>query len=418
MSDFGISRREFLVGAAAATALVFTAEELLAAEGATEEAVTGPPVKFGVVGLGQWGKEIVASLAKMPSAQVTAICDSYEKFLTKAKELAPGAASFTDYRQLLASPDVEAVVVATPSHLHKEIALEAIQAGKHVYVEAPLAHSVEDARAIALAGQGSTKVFQVGVQGRSNAMYKHVARFVKTGVLGDKAQAFAQDNKKESWKRMAPTSEREAELNWRLSKATSPGLPGEEGIHRIDLANWYMDALPVSVTGFGSIQAWNDGRDVPDTVHVVLEYPGKVRMIYMATLASSFSNTYSLFQGNNASLALREKKGWLVKEADSALLGWEVYAHKEECFGETGICMVADATKILQAGKEPGAEGSHTKEAVYLALENFTRSIREEMKPACGVLEGYQATVTALKANEATLSGTRIAFEPSWFELK
>ena len=421
MTDGTIDRRDFLKGAAATVALLLTTEQIVAAQGATEAAaVSGPPVKIGVIGLGQWGKEALTSLSRLPSAQVTAICDTYQKFVEKGKEIAPNAATFTDYKQLLASPEVEAVVIATPSHLHKDIALEAIQAGKHVYCEAPLASTIEDAKAIALAGQGSKQVFQAGLQGRSNLLYKHVSRFVKTGVLGNSAQVHAQWHKKDSWKRMAPTPEREKELNWRLSKATSSGLVGESGVHNLDLANYYLNGLPTAVTGFGSIINWSDGRDVPDTVQCIFEYPNNVRVIFDATLASSFSNSYTLFQGSNSSLMMRENRAWMVKEADSALLGWEVYARKEPCFDETGICMVADATKILQAGKEPGKEGSvePTKEALYCALENFTKSIRDGSKPACDALTGYQSTVVALKANEAIVSGTKIAYDPALFELK
>lgn len=419
MTD-GIDRREFLKGAAAATvALMFTAEQILAAEGATEAAVTGPPVKFGVVGLGSWGKELLTSLSKLPSAQVVAICDTYEPFRNKGKEIAPNAALMSDYKQLLASPDVEAVVIVTPSHQHKDIALAAIQAGKHVYCEAPLANTVEDAKAIALAGKGSSKIFQVGLQGRSNALYKHVNTFVKSGVLGTRVEVLAQWNKKDSWKRMAPTPEREAEINWRLKKASSPGLIGEAGIHSLDLANRYLIGLPVAVTGFGSISAWNDGRDVSDTVQCVIEYPDNVRMVLTSTLGSSFSNAYTLFQGNNSSLMLRERRGWMIKEADSALLGWEPYARKEPVFDETGICMVADASKILAAGKEPAKEGSvePTQEAHYLALENFTRCIREGAKVTADAVVGYQATIAALKANEAALTNTKITYQPDWFTL-
>lgn len=414
-----IDRREFLKGAAATVALMFTAEQILAAEGATEAAVTGPPVKFGVVGLGSWGKELLTSLSKLPSAQIAAICDTYEPFLNKGKEIAPNAATFADYKKLLESPDVEAVVIATPSHLHKDIVLAAIQSGKHVYCEAPLAASIEDAKAIALAGKGCSKVFQVGLQGRSNALYKHVNAFVKSGVLGTKVGVTAQWNMKDSWRRMAPTPEREKELNWRLSKATSPGLIGEAAIHNLDLAHWYVKGLPVAVIGFGSINAWSDGRDVPDTVQCMIEYPENVRMIVTATLGSSFSNSYTLFQGNNSSLMLRERRGWMVKEADSPLLGWEVYAKKEPVYDETGICMIADASKLLAVGKEPAKEGAvePTKEAHYLALENFTRSIREGAKVAADALAGYQATVTALKANEAIVSGTKITYQPDWFTL-
>lgn len=415
----GIDRREFLKGAAATMALLLTAEEILAAEEAAEAPVTGPAVKFGVIGLGSWGKEILSTLSRLPSAQVVAICDTYEPFRNKGKEIAPNAALFLDAQQLIGSAGVEAIVIATPSHLHKDIALAAIQAGKHVYCEAPLASTIEDAKAIASAGKGSSKIFQVGLQGRSNALYKHVNAFVKAGVLGTKLEVVAQWNKKDSWRRMAPTPEREKELNWRLSKATSPGLLGEAGIHSLDLTNRYLNALPVAVTGFGSISAWNDGRDVPDTVQCVIEYPENVRMTITSTLGSSFSNAYTLFQGNNSSLLMREKRGWMVKEADSALLGWEVYAKKEPVYDETGICMIAEASKLLAAGKEPAKEDfiEPTKEALYLALENFTRSIREGAKVAADALVGYQATAVALKANEAAISNSKITYQADWFIL-
>ena len=424
MTESGIDRRDFLKGAAATVALLMAAEGLgisdVAAAEATDAPVPGAPVKIGVIGLGQWGKEIVTELAKMPSANVTAICDTYEAYVNRAAKIATNAKTFADYKQLLGSPDVEAVVIATPSHLHKEIALAAIAAGKHVYCEAPLASSIDEAKTIALAGQGSKQVFQVGLQGRANPLFQHVSRFVKSGCLGDMAEAHAQVNKRQSWKRMAPSSEREKEMNWRLSKQTSAGLAGELGIHSLDLANWYLDALPVSVTGFGMIAGWNDGRDVPDTVQCVIEYPKGVRMVFSSTLVSSFSGDYTLFQGSDSSLMLRDTRGWMIKEADSALIGWEVYARKEQVYDETGICMIANATKILKEGKEPGKEGAlklaHT--SLYSALESYTRSIRENSKPAAGALEGYQAAVTAIKANDAILAGSKIAYTPDMFELK
>ena len=420
MSNGNIDRRDFLKGAAATVALLLTAEQVLAAEAGEESPVKGPPVRIAVIGLGLWGKEILTSLTLLPSAQVTAVCDTYEPYVKKALEIAPNAAPFSDYRQVLASPEVEAVVLATPTHLHKDIALEAMQAGKHVYVEAPLAGSIDDAKAIALAGLGSGKVFQGGLQNRSNPLYKHVLQFARAGVLGNPAQVMAQSNNKLSWRRMAPTPERESELNWRLGKATSIGLPGELGVHRFDMASWFLNGLPRSVSGFGSITAWNDGRDVPDTVQCVLEYANGVNMVFSSTLASSFSNTYILFQGSNNSLLLREKRGWMIKEDDAPLLGWEVYARKEPTMDESGICLVADATKLIAAGKEPGheAESATAKEAIYFALENFTRSIREDLKSSCGPIESYQSAVVAIKANEAVNSGGKIDFLSEWFELQ
>jgi len=414
------SRRDFLKTAAASLLVVFTQEEL--AEGALSEetAPVSPAVQLAVIGIGQQGKEILSSLSRLPSAQVVAICDSYEPALNRAHEIAPKASLIADYRKLLGSSDVEAVVISTPSHQHKEIALACLQAGKHVYCEAPLATTVDDARAIAVAAQQSPKLrFQAGLQGRSNALYNHISKFVKSGALGTPLQVTAQWNKKQSWRRMAPTPERESDLNWRLSSKTSAGLIGEIGVHHFDLAIWFLKSLPISASGMGAIVNWKDGRDVPDTLQSIIEFPNNVRMIYSSTLASSFSDSFTLFQGSNSSLMMREKTGWMIKEADSPLLGWEVYARKEQIHNETGIAMVADATKILEAGKEPGKEAlSPTQDALTLALDGFVRSVRGDSRVVCGPLEGYQATVAAIKANEAIIAGSRILFDKSSFELK
>jgi phosphatidylserine decarboxylase len=117
---------------------------------------------------------------------------------------------------------------------------------------------------------------------------------------------------------------------------------------------------------------------------------------------------------------MREKHGWMIKEADSPLLGWEVYARKEQVHNETGIAMVADATKILEAGKEPGKESAlaATQDALTRALDDFVRAVRGDSRIACGPIEGYQATVAAVKANEAIAAGARIVIDKSSFELK
>jgi predicted dehydrogenase len=415
------SRRDFLKTAAGSLLVVFTQEELAKAAMIQEPAPVSPAVKLGVIGIGQWGKEILSSLSRLPSAQVVAICDSYEPALKKGQEIAPKATLIADYRKLLDSPDVEAVVISTPSHQHKEIALACIQAGKHVYCESPLATTIEDAKAIAFAAQQSPKLkFQAGLQGRSNVLYNHISKFVKSGALGTPVQVTAQWNKKQSWRRMAPTPERENDLNWRLSSKTSAGLIGEIGIHHLDLAIWFLKSLPTSASGMGAIVNWKDGRDVADTLQCIIEFPNNVRMIYSSTLASSFSDSFTLFQGSNSSLMMREKHGWMIKEADSPLLGWEVYARKEQVHNEAGIAMVADATKILEAGKEPGKESAlePTQDALTRALDDFGHSVRGDSKVACGPLEGYQATVAAIKANEAIVAGSRIVFDKSSFELK
>jgi predicted dehydrogenase len=142
----------------------------------------------------------------------------------------------------------------------------------------------------------------------------------------------------------------------------------------------------------------------------VLDYPKGVRLAWSATLASSMAGAFTLFQGSNSSLMLRETRGWLIKEADSPLLGWEVYARKESVLDEAGITMIADATKILAAGEQPGKVGSAEAQQppLLLAFEDFYRSIREGAPCACGPLEAFQATAVAILAHQASRTGGRI----------
>ena len=165
----------------------------------------GPPVKVALIGVGPWGREILTHLGRVKALSLVAVCDSYPPFLKRAHDAAPKAQALADYSAVLALADVEAVIIATPTPTHKDIALAALQAGRHVYCEAPLAVTIDDTRAIAQAARSAGKqVFACGLQGRSNALQSHVWNFVKSGVLGEPSIVKAQWNKKDSWRRPRP----------------------------------------------------------------------------------------------------------------------------------------------------------------------------------------------------------------------
>ncbi|MEY3276616.1 MAG: hypothetical protein RL153_1884 [Verrucomicrobiota bacterium] len=382
-----------------------------------KEKPPGPPVKCAVIGLGSHGRDIVTTLAKLPNAPVVALCDHYKQAFRRAAEAAPQARQVQDYREVLSSPDVQAVIIATPSHQHRDIALAAMQAGKHVYLEAPLAHTVADAKAIAAAAKAlpAKQVFQSGLQWRENPQHHHVLKFIRTGATGRLATSRGQSNRKQSWRRSSPNGDREKALNWRLYRDTSPGLAGEVGIHSLDLARWYHDALPVAVHGLGGVMQWNDDRDVPDTVTVVAEFPGGYRHTFSATLANSFEGEHDVFAGSDAAVLIRDNKAWMFKETDAPLLGWEVYARKDDFLNDSGIALVANATKILAQGKKPAEAASQTEAPLQYALGRFVENINDGTRPVADWKSGLEATVLALRANEAVLKGGRIAIDPSDF---
>jgi len=256
--------------------------------------------------------------------------------------------------------------------------------------------------------------------------------------------ARSQSHEKKSWRTASSDPEQEKALNWRLDKNVSIGLAGEVGIHSIDQACWFFNSHPLSVTGFSSLIRWNeDGREIPDTVQAILEFPGGVRVIFDATIANSFDSDYEIYYGSDAAVMLRESKAWMFKEVDSPLLSWEVYAKKDTFFKECGIVLALGSSK--QANFDQKAiEVTYSSATLSSALDSFLRNAiglsSEEQtfissygaddqqallehlstvyrRPAAGYLEGFHSAVTEIKSNEAIVAGKRLDFKPEWYEL-
>lgn len=446
------NRRDFIRGASFGTLMMMLGGVPLRAEDTNSEPkdtgfkAISAPVSCAVIGCGNWGREILKTLAVLPNAPVVAICDTYGPWLNRAKTEAPKAETYKDYHQLLEQKNVEAVIVATPTYKHKEIVLAALQAGKHVYCEAPLAHTVEDAKAIAQAAKAAVKVnFQAGLQNRSDPQRVFIRQFIRSGALGKNIMTRSQWHKKQSWRRTSPNPDREKELNWNLQKATSTGLAGEIGIHQLDIINWFLEALPQSVTGFGGILAWNDGRDVADTIQSVLQYPEGVNYSLDATLGASYDSDYEMMYGTFATVMMRGKNAWMFKEVDSPTLGWEPYARRDLFYQETGIALAMDATKQVAISKKATQEITYEDSPLHFALKSFITnshvvgagvqdfvssfgadaeglpeylaSLSKGRQPAAGYQEGYEATVTALKTNEAVVNGAKITIKKESFQI-
>lgn len=410
-----------------------------------------PRLNVGVIGVGQQGRAIIDTLQQFPQQKedngphVIAICDNYKRALTRNAEAAPKAQQYADYKELLANKDINAVVVSTPTHLHKDIAIEALNAGKHVYCEAPLAHTVEDAKAIARAARDSARYFQCGMQERSHPQRAFLLPFVRSGAGGKPVMARAQWHSWQSWRR--PSSN--PAMNWRLDSKVSTGLAGEIGIHQIDAVTWFWKARPKAVSGFGSITNWDDGRDVADTIQAILEFPSGANFMYDASLATGFDGDYEMYYGSDATVMVRDNKAWMFKEVEAPLLGWEVYARKDQFYKETGVALVANATKQTALGTKATEDSAYPFSALHYALENFLinaiainaaiddyvqlygdsdkKAMAQQMQqakqsafkqhPAADWQEALEATVVALKTNEAVMKNTRIQFENEWFEI-
>jgi predicted dehydrogenase len=421
----GLDRRDFLKrGSLASLFAVVGGREAMAAEIRPSSRPRysrldgSETVACGLIGFGEWGREIATTLGRIPSVRLAGISDNFPVMLQRANRSVPDAATHADYRRLLDDRDIKAVFIATPTHQHRDIVIAALQAGKHVYCETPLAHTVEDARAIADAAKAANRqIFQVGLPYRSNPQHREVFQFIRSGALGKMTTSRAQWHRKQSWRRASATPERERELNWRLDPEVSLGLIGEVGIHQLDTADWIYQGLPTAVSGMGQIMQWNDGRKVPDTIQAVFEFPTGVHLTYNATLTNSFDGEYDMFYGSDGTIMMRDSKAWLFKEVDAPLLGWEVYARKDRFYRETGIALVADATKLAAQGVDFTADDPNVETPLFYALEEFVdNALRGPFPAGAGYKQGYDATVVAIRANEAILGNKRVTFDRKIFD--
>ncbi len=439
-----LNRRDFIRGTSMASmALVMGSGKVLAQEDYdTSSLDIDNPVNIGVIGCGVQGRAIIANLNRLKNAKITAICEKYPAWLRRAGRLAPKAAKYDNHQDLLKDDKVDAVIIATPTHQHKQITLAAIKANKHIYLEAPISNTVEESKEICRAAKKNNQIyFQTGLQLRSEPQRWFLVDFIRSGALGNPVTSRSQWHKKTSMRRVSPNGARENELNWPIQKQHSAGLISELGIHQIDNALWFLDKEPVSVTGFGGIHQWKDGRDVEDTFKAIFEFSDGKTYDFSGTIGNSFDATYDMYYGTDCAIMFRDDKSWMFKETDAPLLGWEVYARKDVFYKETGIYLAANATKLTTQDQD-ATSSSNEQTALYYALETFLtnaylrksavedfidafgepdpESLAEYLSdissgsqlPAAGPEEGHRATSIAIQANQAIQQRKKIEITP------
>ncbi|SRR5579884_772596 len=428
-----LSRREFLQESAlAAAALGFGAGWAGADEKPQTAAETkAEPLRIGIIGPGSQGQFDLRKAIRVPGVQCVAVCDIFEPNLNAAKRIAQvhDDSAYSDYRRLLDRKDVQAVLVTVPLPLHAHIAIDALEAGKHVFCEKLMAYTVEDAKKMARTAKRTGKVLQIGHQRASSVGYNHAYELLNSKkVCGRITHVRAQWNRNGSWRRSIPKGQilagldywRDPEhlVNWRLYKRTSQGLMAELGSHQIQVVNWFLNAAPSAVMGVGGVDYWKDGRDVWDNVQVIYEYPNGVKVTYQSLTTNQFDGFQEQFMGDKGTLITTvgdhgEDKGLLYREPKAETLDWAQYTEKEkDANGKVGIILNASATKKLKTGARIGettlATSADGKDAYDLQFYNWAASIREGKPIYCDAEVGLRTAVAILKANEAIVRQTRV----------
>jgi predicted dehydrogenase len=289
------SRRDFLQ----AVAGVAAAPTILRRQPAAPQNVApNDRIRAAVFGLGIRGQQDVRSALRTPGVELVAAADVYDGRLTLAKELWGGQVFTTrDYREVLARRDVDAVIIATPDHWHTQIAVDAMKAGKDVYVEKPMVQQLDEGPRIVDAARQTGRILQVGSQHPSSIVYAKAKELYRAGAIGELNLVEAWINRNSSmgaWQYSIPPDASPQTIDWDRFLGRAPkqpfdpvrlfrwrnyrdygtGIPGDLFVHLFTAIHFVLDAHgPTRATASGGLRHWNDGRDVPDVMIAMYDYP-------------------------------------------------------------------------------------------------------------------------------------------------
>jgi predicted dehydrogenase len=309
-----INRRKFIQLGALATAtaaIPFSKSMANIGNGVNPENDT---IKIGVIGTGDRGEWECQILKETHGIDVVACCDTIPKHLEMGlSQAVDNAKGYTDYHKLLAQKDIDAVLIATPQHLHYQMAIDAIKAGKHIICEKTLTLNKEDALALSKIVKKARLVFQVGYQWQSSPMFNKIVEMVQEGELGKITHIRCNYNRNTDWRSKIDDPKMERLINWRMYREYSGGLMAELCSHHINIVNWMLGSLPVKISGVGGIDYWKDGRETYDNVNTIFEYPDGVKATFQAITTNAFESTTIVIMGTEGTIVIEKEEGQTVK---------------------------------------------------------------------------------------------------------
>jgi predicted dehydrogenase len=360
------TRRHFL-GATAMGAGI--AGELLA--DAPQSTSSNDRIRVALIGNGIQGFGD-ARMSISAGAEMVACADVYEGRLTRAKE-AWGNQVFTtrDYREVLARKDVDAVIIAVPDHWHRQIAIDAMNAGKDVYVEKPMVQLIEEGHDVIEAQKRTGRILQVGSQRVSSVVYQKAKELVENGAIGEinLVEAWVDRNSAiGAWQYSIPPDASPATIDWDRFLGRAPkrpfepvrlfrwrnyrdygtGVGGDLFVHLFSGMHFILGAIgPTRVYTTGGIRYWKDGRDVPDVMLGLYDYPARGK-----------------FPAFNLSLRVDFKDGATETQGFRFI-------------GSEGIMTIGQGVTISKVPNE--AEPGHTADTFSKAMEQqYLKTYREK----------------------------------------
>ncbi|HUQ94906.1 MAG TPA: Gfo/Idh/MocA family oxidoreductase [Bryobacteraceae bacterium] len=352
-------------------------------------------IRYGLIAAGGRGRYLNRIFTKQ-GAECGALCDVYEPHLELARKDSPEAKTYLEYREVLERKDIDCVVIASPDHHHCPMLLDALAAGKDVYLEKPLSKSLEESTKMIQATRKSKQVVQIGMQRRSADSIVKAKKLVDDGVLGRVTLVKPQwhwniagplDNSplpgKLDWKRfLGSAKKRDLEpmrfRRWRYFWDYAGGNMTDQGTHLMDVVQWFTKSGPPKAALCHGYVAKMTGAEHPDVFSAVFEYPEHM-VTWTLDYANSYQNGWSItFMGDKATMIL-----------DDA--GFAVYG---EPWKKTNEPIYQEQAPV----------------PVEAHVQNFLDCIKSRKDPNCTVEIAAQAVTGPHLANIALLKGKKVHF--------
>ena len=371
-------------------------------------------IRLGLIGAGDRGMQLVREALTCPNAEVAAFADIYTRRLEDAKKIVPTAQTYLDHRYLLENKSIDAVLIATPQHLHAEHFIASLGAGKHIYQEKTLAFSVDHAKRMRAAYKNAgRRTVQIGHQSCSSGQVIDAAAFLTPVNMGKITAIHAHmyrntPHGKPQWARPvfpdmtpeqiiwksflggAPERPFDANryINWRFFFDYSGGNVYENMCHQ--LAFWYKVMnlqIPRAVNMVGGIYLWKDGREVPDTMNVAMEHPEEILYTWDSSFGNSELGSTEDVLGSDGTLERGQQLRYLPQKVNRP-----------------------DGAEML-GNTRTGANETKAH------IQNFLECVRTGAEPNCPFDVGFRTSIACRMAVDSYRLGRTLRWDPAKEEI-
>lgn len=445
--------------------------------------MVGDPIRIGIIGFGIRGPQLLRALGKATPAwiedtknnrpaqlaafieqenlnvKITGVCDIFDVRAEEAVEAfkEDGCKRYRHHEEMIASPDIDAVIIATPDHWHAPIAIKALQAGKHVYVEKPMTHNIRETYELREVVRSAKAKFQVGHQHRQTQSFITAKDIIKKKILGHVSLVTTNTNRNSdngAWQyniheKSSPQTidwaqflgsapqipfNKEHFFRWRKWWAYGSGLSGDLMSHDYDRINCVLEmGMPKSIMASGGIYCHNDGREVPDVFQVSMEYPefstGSNRekglekgmtFVYSATLGNQYGGRPTLLMGHDGTMELGNTLSVFVDSNSSrfkdqlknGLMDPEVPVYSyNPAAGDVDAITSATSKYFADKGLLWTYVDGKRVDPTTLHLKEWLSAIRNDTPVSCGIDEGFEEAMTSHMAGVSWKIGRRTEWD-------